>query len=55
MGAGSASRHPEEAGSLVKAACTGGFEALALLARTVTVAGCQPPGFLKVREQEKPV
>lgn len=36
MGTGLASRYPEEPGSLVKAACTRGFEALALLARTVS-------------------
>lgn len=36
MGPGLASRYPEEAGSPVKAACTRDFEALTLLARTVS-------------------
>lgn len=36
MGTGLALRQLGEAGSLVKAACTRGFKALALLARTVS-------------------
>lgn len=48
MGPGLASRYPEEAGSPVKAACTRDFEALALLARTVS-HGCwlSAPGLLE--------
>lgn len=54
MGTGLASRHLGQAGSLMKAACTRGFEALALLARTVShccwVSASGPFESMGVRE-----
>lgn len=56
MGTGVASRHLGESGSSVKAACTRDFEALALLAGTVSHCCWESAsGLLKVWEHEKPV